>query len=143
MMPRRTGRLFRFFDDMEREIDMAFEDLLSCHPMWDSATGRLEPLTQVREALNKIVVTMDLPMVHKENIHLTIEEDHLELQAPLDHCVRYEHWGIQGHSEFKSFYKIVELPSRVNPEEAKARFRNGVLMVELPKTIKGRKIPVE
>lgn len=96
MMPRRTGRLFRFFDDMEREIDMAFEDLLSCHPMWDSATGRLEPLTQVREALNKIVVTMDLPMVHKEDIHLTIEEDHLELQAPLDHCVRYEHWGFRG-----------------------------------------------
>lgn len=142
-MPRRTGRLFRFFDDMEREIDMAFEDLLSGHSMWDSATGRLEPLTQIRETLNKIVVTMDLPMVHKEYIHLTIEEDHLELQAPLDHCVRYEHWGIQGHSEFKSFYKIVELPSRVNPEEAKARFRNGVLMVELPKTIKGRKIPVE
>ncbi len=135
--------MFRFFDDMEREIEETFENLISGRSMWDSSTGRLEPLTQVTETLDKIIVTMDLPLARKEDIRLTIEEDNLKLEAPLERCVRYEHWGIQSHCEFSSFYKIVALPARTNPEEAKAKFRNGVLSIELPKTVKGRKITVE
>jgi len=139
----RNRRLFRFFDEVQREIEETFEELMSGHSMWDSSTGRLEPLTQVTETLDKMVVTIDLPLVRKEDIRLTIEENQIKLEAPLERCVRYEHWGIQGDCEFKSFYKILDLPARVNPEEATAKFRNGVLSIELPKTVKGRKITVE
>ena len=135
--------MFKSFDEIEREIDETFEELMSGRPMWDSTTGRLEPLTQVTESLDKIVVTMDLPLVRKEDIHLTIEEKCLNLEAPLARCVRYERWGTHSDCEFSSFYKIVNLPARVNPDEAKAKFLNGVLSVELPKTVKGKKIKVE
>jgi len=135
--------LFRFFDEVEKEIEETFEGLLSGHSMWDSSTGRLEPLTQVTETLDKIIVTMDLPMVLKQDIHLTIEEDHIKVEAPLQRCVKYERWRIQGQCEFKSFYKILRLPARVNPEEAKAKFKNGVLSIEIPKSVKGHKITVE
>ncbi len=143
-MPRRGEGLFDYFDEIEKEIEEAFEELLYGRPMWDSATGRLEPLTQVIETPDKLIVTMDLPLVHKEDIHLTIEEGRLTLEAPLERCVRFERWGIiQRQCEFKSFYKIVEFPVRVNPDEAKAKFRRGVLSIELPKTARGRKVPVE
>jgi HSP20 family protein len=135
--------LFKSSDDIEREIDEIFEELMSSRPMWDSSTGRLEPLTQVTESLDKIVVTMDLPLVRKEDIHLTIEEKCLNLEAQLARCVRYERWGTHSDCEFSSFSKIVNLPARVNPDEAKAKFLDGVLSVELPKTIKGKKINVE
>jgi HSP20 family protein len=135
--------LFKFFDEVEKEIEETFEGLLSGHSMWDSSTGRLEPLTQVTETLDKIIVTMDLPMVRKEDIHLTIEEDHVKVEASLQRCVKYEHWRIQGQCEFKSFYKILRLPARVNPEEAKAKFKSGVLSIEIPKSVKGHKITVE
>jgi HSP20 family protein len=139
----RYEKLFKSFDDIEREIDESFEELMSSRPMWDSSTGRLEPLTQVKESLDKIVVTMDLPLVRKEDIHLTIEEKNLNLKAPLVRCVRYERWGTHSECEFTSFYTIINLPTRVNPDEAKAKFLNGVLSVELPKTVKGKKINVE
>ncbi len=139
----RCEKLFKSFDEIEREIDETFEELMSCRPMWDSSTGRLEPLTHVTESLDKIVVTMDLPLVRKKDIHLTIEEKCLNLEAPLARCVRYERWGTHSDCEFSSFYKMLNLPSRVNPDEAKAKFLNGVLSVELPKTVKGKKINVE
>ena len=135
--------MFKSFDDIEREIDEAFEELMFSRSMWDGSTGRLEPLTQVTESLDKIVVTMDLPLVRKEDIHLTTEEKYLKLEAPLARCVKYARWGTHSHCEFSSFYKIVNLPTRVNPDEAKAKFLNGVLSVELPKTVKGKKINVE
>jgi len=139
----RYETLFKSFDDIEREIDETFEELISSRPMWDSSTGRLEPLIQVTESLDKIVVTMDLPLVRKEDIHLTIEEKYLNLEAPLARCVKYERWGTHSDCEFSSFYTVVNLPTRVNPDEAKAKFLNGVLSVELPKTVKGKKINVE
>ncbi len=135
--------MFRFFDEVEKEIEETFEGLLSGHSMWDSSTGRLEPLTQVTETLDKIIVTMDLPMVHKQDIHLTIEEDHVKVEASLQRCVKYERWRIQSQFEFRSFYKILRLPARVNPEEAKAKFKSGVLSIEIPKSVKGHKITVE
>ena len=135
--------MFRFFDEVQREIEETFEELMSGHSMWDSSTGRLEPLTQVTETLDKIVVTIDVPLVRKEDIHLTIEEDQIKLEASLERCVRYERWGSQGDCNFKSFYKILDLPARVNPEEATAKFRNGIISIELSKTVKGRKITVE
>jgi len=139
----RCEKLLKSFDEIEREIDETFEELMSCRPMWDGSTGRLEPLTQVTESLDKIVVTMDLPLVRKEDIHLTIEEKCLNLEAPLARSVRYERWGTHSDCEFSSFYKMLNLPARVNPDEAKAKFLNGVLSVELPKTVKGKKINVE
>lgn len=135
--------MFKSFDDIQREIDEAFEELISSKPMWDSSTGRLEPLIQVTESLDKIIVTMDLPLVLKEDIHLTIEEKRLNLKAPLARCVKYKRWGAHSDCEFSSFYTTVNLPARVNPDEAKAKFLNGVLSVELPKTVKGKKINVE
>lgn len=135
--------MFKSFDDIEREVDEVFEELISSRPMWDSSTGRLEPLIQVKESLDKIVVTMDLPLVQKEDIHLTIEEKSLNLEAPLARCVKYERWGTHCDCEFSSFYTVVNLPARVNPDEAKAKFLNGILSVELPKTVKGKKINVE
>ncbi len=135
--------MFKSSDDIEREIDEVFEELMSSRPMWDSSTGRLEPLTQITESLDKIVVTMDLPLVRKEDIHLTIEEKCLNLEAQLARCVKYERWGTHSDCEFSSSSKIVNLPARVNPDEAKAKFLDGVLSVELPKTIKGKKINVE
>lgn len=135
--------MFRFFDEVEKEIEETFEGLLFGHSMWDSSTGRLEPLTQVTETLDKIIVTMDLPMVRKQDIHLTIEEDHVKVEASLQRCVKYERWRIQGQFEFKSFYKILRLPARVNHEEAKAKFKSGVLSIEIPKSVKGHKITVE
>jgi HSP20 family protein len=135
--------LFRSYDDIERDIDETIKELTSIRPMWDSSTGRLEPLTQVIESLDKIIITMDLPLVRKEDIHLTIEEKCLKLEAPLARCVRYERWGTHSDCEFSSFYKIVNLPARVDPDEAKAKFLNCVLSVELPKTVKGKKIKVE
>ncbi|MEM4250980.1 MAG: Hsp20/alpha crystallin family protein [Candidatus Bathyarchaeia archaeon] len=142
-MWRKPRRLIDIFDELEREFEEAFEGLLYGHSMWDSATGRLEPLTDVTETLDKVVVTVDLPMVRKEDIHLTVEEDYLKIEAPLERCVKYERWGIQRGCEFRSFYKILKLPTKVNPEEAKAKFKSGVLSIELPKTIKGHKIRVE
>ena len=131
------------FEDLENEISQAIDDFLEWRPMWDVSTGTLEPLAEISETSDKIIVSMDLPFVKKENIDLNVSEDSLEVEAQLERCVRFKHWGtIQRECEFKTFHKTIALPKKVIPEETKAKSKDGVLTVEMPKrkAMKGIKI---
>ncbi|MBS7644404.1 Hsp20/alpha crystallin family protein [Candidatus Bathyarchaeota archaeon] len=137
-------KMFEQIEALEREIGEAFEEFFYERPMWDIKTGRIKPLTYVTEAEDKIVVTADLPFVRKENIKLNVSEDTLEIEAAMERCVRFERWGtVQRSCEFKSFHRIIKLPSEVVPEEAKAKFKCGILTIDLPKKVKGYKIEIE
>ena len=102
--------------------------------MWDLARGSLEPLSSVSETEDKVVVEFDLPLVRKEDVRLRLVEGGLEVEASLTRCVSFERWGtVQRSCEFRSFYKVVPLPSPVVAEGAKATFKRGILKVELRK----------
>jgi HSP20 family molecular chaperone IbpA len=74
-----------------------------------------EPLTDIIEEKNHIRVYMELPAVNKNDIQLTLSEDHAEIKA-------------------KNFHKQVKLPTkRLDAERASATYRNGVLQVTIPK----------
>ena len=102
--------------------------------MWNLKRGSLEPLTSVSETEDKVIVEIDLPLVSKNDVHLRLVEEGLEVEASLSRCVRLERWGtVQRSCEFKYFYKIVQLPSPTVSWGAKATFRKGILRVELRK----------
>lgn len=45
--------------------------------------------------------------------------------------------------EYGSFLRTIDLPAEVKTEGAKARFKNGVLEVRLPKTEEAKRKPVK
>lgn len=140
----RRRRIIDEIEALEREIDRVFEEILYGKPMWDPTVGCFEPLTYVDELEDKIVVTVDLPYVKKEDITLDVMPDSLRIEAKMGHPVKYERWGtIQRRCEFKGFKKEIKLPSEIVPEASKAKFKNGYLVIELPKKITRHKIRIE
>lgn len=114
-------------------------------PSWSAEDRCLEPLVDVMEREDEIIVTIDLPCIDsKEDISLNVTEDSVYLEARFRKSLMWEIWGtIQKRIEFKSFKKRIRLPSKVKPDEAKASFHSGVLKVILPKAVKKVKIKVE
>lgn len=130
--------------DLEEEIDQAIEEVFEWRPMWDVQKGTLEPLANISEENNKIIVSFDLPFVRKENIELNVSEDSLEVEAELNRCIRYERWGtIQRECDFKSFHKFVKLPKKIVSEKAKASFKDGLLTVELQKKEAKKRLKID
>ena len=118
------------FDEFER----IFEELSS----WGLEEGCLEPLVNIEDRDDEVVVTVDLPyVVGKEDIRLEVTEETLELEARMRKGVR---WGAH-EREFDRFRKSVTLPARIDPESARAFFRQGVLKVLLKK--KRRRYPIK
>lgn len=131
-------------ENLEEEIDQAIEEVFEWRPMWDVQKGTLEPLANVSEENNNIIVSFDLPYVRKENIELNVSEDSLEVEAVLNRCIKYEHWGtVQRECDFKSFHKFVKLPEKIVPEKAKASFKDGLLTVELQKKKAKKKLKID
>jgi len=75
------------------------------------------PLTDVQDTGEKVLVTVDIPGVEKEEIDLNVKDDILIV-------------SVDGKRRYK---KKIQLPAKVDPQEADATYNNGVLEVELNK----------
>lgn len=84
-------------------------------------TEEIEPLVDVIEHEDEIWVVAELPGADKDKIKVRATEDKVIIKA-------------EGE---KKYYKVVELPSKVDPSTAKATYKNGVLEIKLKK--KGEK----
>lgn len=112
-------------------------------PSWDIDRRCLDPLVQIREMEDEVIVTADLPCVDKEDIDVSVEENSLKIRAKTKQDLQFERWGgIHRRVRFNSFRKNIKLPSQVDPDEAEAEFKKGVLKVRLKKK-EGKQIEIE
>lgn len=90
----------------------------------------IEPLVDVMDAKDSVMVCAELPGVDKNDIDLKVHEDGLTISVD---------------KEKRRYYKEVSLPAKVKPETAKATYKNGVLEVVFEKVGKqtGRQIRIE
>lgn len=78
----------------------------------------LEPLVDVVEEDNEIIVVAEVPGVERDEIKVRIKGTTLTIHAD---------------NPDRPYHKVIELPSKVKKEDAKSAIRNGVLEVRLKK----------
>lgn len=92
-----------------------------------------EPLVDIMEEDEDVVVVAELPGVGKDDINLKTTEDHLTISVETPN---------------RKYRKELALPARVDHKSAKVSYKNGVLEVRLKKlrveaTVKGEKIRIK
>jgi HSP20 family protein len=78
----------------------------------------LEPLVDVVEEDDEIIVVAEVPGVERDEIKVRIKGTSLTIHA---------------NNPERPYHKVIELPSKVKKNEAKSAIRNGVLEVRLKK----------
>ncbi len=140
-----------FSEDIERLIDRVeslFEEIFSSEeaekPMWNALQHSLEPLTEIVETPEEVIVKADLPLVRKEDLSVNVSERILTIEAKMHRPVRFERWICdRGQICFDTISKSIRLPVDVKPEEAQAYFRQGILEVRLPKKIARHRVKID
>lgn len=100
-------------------------------PKREEETDVREPLVDINEDEDEIIVIAELPGTEKENIKLNADAYTLTISTKEETNA--------GHK----FYKEVRLPSAVNSDYAKARYTNGILEVKLKKVKSGKQSNIE
>ena len=125
----------------ESNIQLFLDEMF--HPMWDIKNKQLEPLAYMNNLKDKIVITVDLPLVRKQDIQISMTDDMLEIKAMMQRCISFSKWGAtQRECKFESFYKTISMPARVDIDKVQTKFVKGILTIEIPKVTKQRGIRI-
>ena len=160
------GDPFGTMRSMVDQMDRLFDDFLGFSPFGRyrprGTSAALQGLTggpggaslwypqiEVREKDNNLVVCADLPGMRKEDVHLELHDDCLVLSGERHQEQEQNEQGwYRSERSYGQFYRTVPLPEGVDPNQAKANFKDGVLEVTIPlpkreqKQPKGRRIEI-
>lgn len=129
----------RIMREMERFMGSMTEEMQRRLPV-SSEQGFREPLVDINETSDEVIVTAELPGVPKENIELNLTDNTLEIKASQKQEVSLEKGGIRKRERRSmNFYRLIELPCGVDASKVKATFNNGVLEVKMPKLEKAKR----
>ncbi|WP_048151538.1 Hsp20/alpha crystallin family protein [Palaeococcus ferrophilus] len=132
---------FDIMRELQEEIDEMFSEIFRGPRLWgyrspavrEEGTWR-EPFVDIFDEGNEIVVTAELPGVDKKDIKLRIKDDTLYIEAQVKREKELEKEGaIRVERYYSGYRRVVRLPTEVIPEKAKARYKNGILEIRLPK----------
>ena len=107
--------------------------------------GIAEPAVELAESDGEMTVKMEVPGVEKDQIQLTVADDHLVVRGETrkekeEKKKSYYRQEIR----YGAFQRTVPLPVEVDATKAKAELKNGLLTVTLPKSAqpKAREIKI-
>lgn len=139
---RRTGDIWNIADEMDRILDTWYR-LPSTSIVRE---GLWHPTMDIYNRNGEIVVELELAGLKEKDVDVSVEEDHLIVEGTRSRSTEYKE-GESYYSEraYGTFHRVVHLPVSVDTDKAKASFKDGLLVVTLPKKERerGKKIKLE
>jgi len=120
------------------EFKMTFPVIM---PLLDDVEQRiLSPLSCIREHDNYWVMEFDLPMVGKNNINVSFNQNTITVEAKLKE--KYSEEKLGKIIKFEYFKKSVSLPGKIDSKKITSKFEKGRLEIKIPKKTVGTSITI-
>jgi HSP20 family protein len=129
---------FQDIASLQDRINRLFEDAFPKPQKGDSSgdadTASWRPAVDIYETDTTLVVTAELPGVRKEDVSVEVKNNVLTIQGQRiqQDEVKEEHY-VRRERLFGTFSRSFNLRYHVNPESIRARFKEGILQVEISK----------
>jgi len=159
-MARRSSsaeRPFSMLDRFAEEMDRVFDDFgfgrswLSRSPFGMQRRARSEdmwwPAVEVVQRNNELVVKADLPGLRKDDIKVDVTDDAITISGERQTESQQDEGGVyRSERRYGSFSRTIPLPEGAITDQAKARFKDGVLEITVPappdQVTRGRRIEI-
>ncbi len=123
------------FPSLRDEMDKMFEEFFEKVRFPGNREHSWAPLLDVYETKKDIIIIMDIPGVDPKDVAVSILDDSLTVKGERkkEPDVKPEEL-YRSEREFGPFQRLIQLPSEVSADKAKATYANGVLRIVVPKT---------
>src|SRR6202048_4452158 len=124
------------FGSLQREIDRLFEDFTRGMDVLGQAQVNLVPSMDVVENDKEIVITAEMPGLERKDVEISLEDNVLtirgekKIEASPDDKNKNVHVSERSYGVF---YRVLELPGKVDPASVQATMSKGVLKITIPK----------
>jgi HSP20 family protein len=138
-----SGGSWDAFENLRREVDQLFTRV--SHEAPARASYGVHPLVNLFESADGFVLTAELPGMKLEEIELAVQGNRLSIRG--ERKISYPDDGRTNlhrrERQAGQFRRAVELPVAIDSEKVEASYRNGVLLVKLPKSAAHRPRRIE
>jgi HSP20 family protein len=101
----------------------------------------------VKETANELVVEAEIPGASKENINVTIDDNHLTISAEISQLdsQNKDEKVLRTERYFGLVSRSFKLPSDIDEQSSSARYENGILTLNLAKKVKqtGQRLSIQ
>lgn len=137
------------FGSLQERINRMFDDTIRTLYPTDGEElekGTWAPAVDIYETNDSFVVSADLPGLNKDEIQIDLKDNTLTLKGEkkFEEKVSEDNY-IRVERAYGSFVRSFTLPQNVDPEKIKAKYKEGVLEITIPKKeeAKPKQIKVE
>lgn len=129
---------FPAMESIRRDMDRFFDDLVPFS--WREANGGKKadlwaPNTDLSETENEYVITVDLPGISKKDVEVNFHDNRLTISGERSSEEKEEKENYLRKERYTGrFLRTFTLPCAVKDEEIVAKFKDGVLKVNVPKS---------
>lgn len=150
--PYQPPRLPVMFDEMDRMFNRFFGrpfGLMRWPKMfWPEELDAGFPSVDIYEEDNRVTVKAEMPGVKKQDLSVNVTEDAITISGEKKKEEKVEEKGYyRFERSYGSFRRTLPLPAGVQSDKAKAKFKDGVLEITVPKSPaaikKEKKISIE
>ncbi len=125
---------FKDFMTLRQAMDRLFEDsIVRPTRMWQEGQGTRHVPLDIWMTDDALVVRAAVPGVKPEDVDVTIEGSTLTIRGEIKDPSEEERTYLLQENRYGSFSRSVELGIAVQPDKAEASFRDGVLLLTIPK----------
>lgn len=140
-------RSFTPMQNLRREVDRLFTEFFPTREEGDSdfLSAVWSPRMDLSETDDTYYVKVDLPGLTKEDIAVSVKNHQLIISGERKSETRKEGENfLRVERSHGSFYRSIPIPETAKVDEVAAKFKDGVLNIQIPKTAeeKARKIEV-
>lgn len=124
---------FREIDSLQREMNRLFNSLTT-HENGESNLANFIPAAEIHETQNSIELKLEVPGLEAKDLDVRVMEQAVAISGERQSETKTEEGGIT-RSEFRygKFQRVIPLPTRIQNDQVKADYKNGVLSLSLPK----------
>jgi len=125
---------------LRQEVDRLFDEFFRGWPKpWTGGLlpqeeGAFAPVVDLKETEKEFVLTAEVPGMQKDQLDVNIMEESVTIRGERqEEKETKEQSYYYKESSYGSFQRVVPLPARILADKAKAKLKDGVLTLNLPK----------
>ncbi len=130
-----TTRAMTPLRNLRREVDRLFGDMFSSFGEEGEFAGKIwAPRMDMSETDKQFVIRVDLPGIGKSDVRVEVENHDLTIRGERKEAKQEKGENfLRVERSFGSFYRSITLPVAARTEEVQAEFKDGELLIRVPK----------
>ncbi|MEL6382818.1 MAG: Hsp20/alpha crystallin family protein [Cyanobacteria bacterium J06626_18] len=125
---------FREMQEVQREMNRLFEDMLAPSARGNSLSAAFSPAAELEETEDAYQLKLEVPGMEPDDIDIEMTAEAVLIKGERKTEIKEEDGGMT-RTEFRygQFQRVIPLPGRINNQSVAAAYKNGILHLELLK----------